>query len=102
MSEPNEAHKIETMQEQRWIQPLQISRSTMKTSHKKMQTTPQKKCTSTGDHNKKFPEKAGNKTKQKQNQCQAIRHEFEPIDPTMLKNPLDARWRLLPILQWVG
>jgi hypothetical protein len=29
--------------------------------------------------------------------------EFEPVGlPTLLKNPLGARWSLLPTLQWVG
>ena len=27
--------------------------------------------------------------------------EFEPVAPTLLKNPLDARWGLLPTLRWV-
>ena len=36
------------------------------------------------------------------NQHWTIRREFEPVDPNLLKNPLDARWGLLPTLQWVG
>jgi hypothetical protein len=28
--------------------------------------------------------------------------EFEHVGPTLLINPLDARWGLLPTLQWVG
>ena len=28
--------------------------------------------------------------------------DFEPIDPTLLKNPLGAGWGLLPTLRWVG
>ena len=32
----------------------------------------------------------------------AIRREFEPVGPTVLENPLGARWGLLPTLQWVG
>ena len=39
---------------------------------------------------------------EKKNQRRAIRREFEPIGPTMLKNPLDAGWGLLPTLWWVS
>ena len=28
--------------------------------------------------------------------------EFEPIGPTLLKNPLDAGWGWLSTLRWVG
>ena len=34
----------------------------------------------------------------KKNQCLAIPREFEPFDPTLLKNPLSARWDLLRTL----
>ena len=36
------------------------------------------------------------------NQRRAIRREFEPVGPTLLKNPLGAGWGLLPTLQWMG
>ena len=36
------------------------------------------------------------------NQRRAIRHEFESVGPTLLKNPLGAGWGILPTLQWVG
>ena len=32
----------------------------------------------------------------------AIRHEFEYVGPTPLKDPLGARWALMPTLRWVG
>ena len=32
------------------------------------------------------------------NQRRAIRREFEPVGPIMLKNPLSAGWDLLPTL----
>ena len=35
-------------------------------------------------------------------QRRAIRREFEPVGPTLLKDTLGAGWGLLPILQWVG
>jgi len=38
------------------------------------------------------------KRKGKKNQRRVIRHEFEPVGPTMLKNPLGAGWGLLPTL----
>ena len=31
-----------------------------------------------------------------------IRREFEPVGPTMLKNPLITEWYLLPTLRWMG
>ena len=36
------------------------------------------------------------------NQRHAIWDEFELVGPILLKNPLDARWGLLPTLRWVG
>ena len=36
------------------------------------------------------------------NQRWAIRHEFEPVGPTLLTHPLGAVWGLLPTLWWVG
>ena len=36
------------------------------------------------------------------NQHQAIWCEFEPVGPTLFKNPLGAGWGLLPTLRWVG
>ena len=30
----------------------------------------------------------------------AVRREFEPVDPTMLKSPIGARWVLLHNLRW--
>ena len=33
---------------------------------------------------------------------EAIRRDFESVGPTLFKNPLDARWGLLPTLRWVG
>ena len=36
------------------------------------------------------------------NQRRAIQYEFEPVGPTLLKNPLGARWGLLLTLRWVG
>ena len=41
------------------------------------------------------------KRKERENQCQAIRLEFEHDGPIQLKNPLGAGWGLLPILRWV-
>ena len=35
--------------------------------------------------------------KEKKKQRQAMRREFEPIGPTMLKNPLGERWGLLAV-----
>ena len=32
--------------------------------------------------------------KEKKHQRRAIRHEFEPVGPTLFKNPLDAWWGL--------
>jgi len=39
--------------------------------------------------------------KEKKNQGWTNWCEIEPIDPTLLKNPLDASWGLLPTLRWV-
>ena len=36
------------------------------------------------------------------NHHRAIRREFEPVGPTLLKSPLRAGWGLLPTLQWAG
>ena len=36
------------------------------------------------------------------NQHRAIQLEFQPVGFTLLKNPLDAMWGLLPTLWWVG
>ena len=38
------------------------------------------------------------KKKKKKNQRQVIRCEFEFVDPTLLKNPLGARWGLMSTL----
>ena len=35
-------------------------------------------------------------------QHRAIGHVFEPIGPTLLKDPLGAGWGFLPTLWWVG
>ena len=40
--------------------------------------------------------------KQINNERHAIRREFEPVRPTLLKDPLGAGWALLPTLRWVG
>jgi hypothetical protein len=32
----------------------------------------------------------------------AIQREFEHVGSPLFKNPLDARWGLLPTLWWVG
>ena len=53
-------------------------------------------------HKKCQPKSYHNDRLEKKNQCWTIQCEFEPIGPTMLKNPLDARWELLPTLQWMG
>jgi hypothetical protein len=42
------------------------------------------------------------KTHKKKNQCRAIQREFELVGPTLLKNPLDTKWGLLPTLRWEG
>ena len=36
------------------------------------------------------------------NQCWAIRREFQPVGPTLLKDPLGACWGLLPSWRWVA
>ena len=40
--------------------------------------------------------------KRKENRRRAIRHEFEPVGASMLKNLLGTGWGLLPTLRWVG
>ena len=40
------------------------------------------------------------KEKEKKNQCQAIRHVFEPVGPTLFKNPLGAWWMSMWNLKW--
>jgi hypothetical protein len=40
--------------------------------------------------------------KRKENQCWAIRCEFEHVDPTLLKNPLRVLWGVLHTLRLMG
>ena len=35
-------------------------------------------------------------------QRRAIQSDFEPVGPTLRKNPLGVGWGLLPTLRWVG
>ena len=44
------------------------------------------------------PKKNSLIAKKKKNQCRAIRHEFEPVGPTLFKNSLGVGWGLLPTL----
>ena len=39
--------------------------------------------------------------KEKKNHRRRIQREFEHVGPTLLKNPFDAGWALLPPLRWV-